>query len=80
MKAFIFDLDGTLVDTKEDMMDAGNLAFQQLEWQVRLEGFNGLHVAVQHSLLNFSTWSGLLVWEGERAASMMPWLEERERP
>ncbi len=47
MRAFIFDLDGTLVDTKEDMMDAGNLAFQQLGWQVRLEGFQGLQVAVQ---------------------------------
>ena len=47
MKAFIFDLDGTLVDTKEDMMDAGNLAFWQLGWQVRLRGFSGLQIAVQ---------------------------------
>ncbi len=47
MGAFIFDLDGTLVDTKEDMMDAGNLAFQQLGWRVKLDGFLGLQVAVQ---------------------------------
>ena len=47
MSTFIFDLDGTLVDTKEDMMDAGNLAFQQLGWQVKLDGFLGFQVAVQ---------------------------------
>ena len=47
MSAFIFDLDGTLVDTKEDMMDAGNMAFQQLGWQVRLDGFLGFQIAVQ---------------------------------
>ena len=28
MKALVFDLDGTLVDTKHDMLDAGNLVFE----------------------------------------------------
>ena len=27
MKALVFDLDGTLVDTKYDMLEAGNLEF-----------------------------------------------------
>ncbi|MDC3092745.1 HAD hydrolase-like protein [Paracoccaceae bacterium] len=28
MKALVFDLDGTLVDTKNDMLDAANLLFE----------------------------------------------------
>ena len=28
MKALVFDLDGTLVDTKHDMLDAGNLVLK----------------------------------------------------
>ena len=40
MKAIVFDLDGTLVDTKYDMLDAGNLVFE-----VRV-GQQGLKVLV----------------------------------
>ena len=47
MQAFIFDLDGTLVDTKYDMKDAGNLVFESQGWSARLEGFNGLQTAIQ---------------------------------
>ena len=47
MKALVFDLDGTLVDTKYDMLDAGNLVFESLGWETRLEGFNGLQTAIQ---------------------------------
>ena len=47
MKALIFDLDGTLVDTKYDMLDAGNLVFENQGWTIRLEGFGGLQTAVQ---------------------------------
>ena len=32
MKALVFDLDGTLVDTKYDMLDAGNLVFENQGW------------------------------------------------
>ena len=39
MKALVFDLDGTLVDTKYDMLDAGNLVFESQGWKTRLEGF-----------------------------------------
>ncbi len=47
MKALVFDLDGTLVDTKYDMLDAGNLVFESQGWKARLEGFNGLQTAIQ---------------------------------
>ncbi|MDC3081013.1 HAD-IA family hydrolase [Paracoccaceae bacterium] len=47
MKALVFDLDGTLVDTKYDLLDAGNLVFESQEWKVRLEGFSGLKTAIQ---------------------------------
>ena len=47
MKALIFDLDGTLVDTKYDMLDAGNLVFEKQGWAVRLKGFSGLQTAIQ---------------------------------
>ena len=47
MKALIFDLDGTLVDTKHDMLDAGNLVFENQGWTTRLEGFTGLQTAIQ---------------------------------
>ena len=30
MKAVVFDLDGTLVDTKYDMLDAGNLVSNKI--------------------------------------------------
>ena len=46
MKALVFDLDGTLVDTKHDMLDAGNLVFENQGWTTRLEGFSGLQTAV----------------------------------
>ena len=47
MKALVFDLDGTLVDTKYDMLDAGNLVFESESWKARLEGFSGLQIAIQ---------------------------------
>ena len=47
MKALVFDLDGTLVDTKHDMLDAGNLVFESQGWETRLKGFNGLQIAIQ---------------------------------
>ena len=47
MKALVFDLDGTLVDTKYDMFDAGNLVFESQGWKARLEGFSGLQIAIQ---------------------------------
>ena len=47
MKALVFDLDGTLVDTKHDMLDAGNLVFENQGWTTRLEGFFGLQTAIQ---------------------------------
>ena len=47
MKALVFDLDGTLVDTKYDMLDAGNLVFENQGWATRLKGFNGLQTAIQ---------------------------------
>ena len=47
MKALVFDLDGTLVDTKYDMLDAGNLVFESQGWATRLEGFSGLQTAIQ---------------------------------
>ncbi len=47
MKALVFDLDGTLVDTKHDMLDAGNLLFESQGWLTRLEGFSGLQTAIQ---------------------------------
>ena len=47
MKALVFDLDGTLVDTKYDMLDAGNLVFESQGWSARLEGFSGLQIAIQ---------------------------------
>ena len=47
MKALVFDLDGTLVDTKDDMLDAGNLVFESQGWETRLKGFSGLQTAIQ---------------------------------
>ena len=47
MKAIVFDLDGTLVDTKYDMLDAGNLVFESQGWSTRLKGFGGLQIAIQ---------------------------------
>ena len=47
MKALVFDLDGTLVDTKYDMLDAGNLVFESQGWEARLKGFSGLQTAIQ---------------------------------
>ena len=47
MKALVFDLDGTLVDTKYDMLDAGNLVFESQGWATRLKGFRGLQIAIQ---------------------------------
>ena len=47
MKALVFDLDGTLVDTRFDMRDAGNLVFESQGWSARLEGFDGLQTAIQ---------------------------------
>ena len=47
MKALVFDLDGTLVDTKYDMLEAGNLVFESQGWTTRLEGFIGLQTAIQ---------------------------------
>ena len=47
MKALVFDLDGTLVDTKHDMLDAGNLVFESQGWTTRLKGFSGLQIAIQ---------------------------------
>ncbi len=47
MKALVFDLDGTLVDTKYDMLDAGNLVFESQGWETRLKGFSGLQTAIQ---------------------------------
>ena len=47
MKALVFDLDGTLVDTKHDMFDAGNLLFENQGWTTRLKGFAGLQTAIQ---------------------------------
>ena len=47
MKALVFDLDGTLVDTKYDMLEAGNLVFESQGWTTRLEGFSGLQIAIQ---------------------------------
>ncbi len=47
MKALVFDLDGTLVDTKYDMLDAGNLVFESQGWSTRLNGFSGLQIAIQ---------------------------------
>ena len=67
MSAFIFDLDGTLIDTKEDMMDAGNMVFQELGWKVRLEGFLGFQIAVQggKSILRYGMKSEGLTIDGE---------------
>ena len=45
MKALVVDLDGTLVDTKYDMLEAGNLVFETQGWTPRLEGFRGLQTA-----------------------------------
>ena len=47
MKALVFDLDGTLVDTKYDMLEAGNLMFESQGWTTRLEGFSGMQTAIQ---------------------------------
>ena len=47
MKALVFDLDGTLVDTKYDMLEAGNLVFESQGWAIRLKGFSGLKTAIQ---------------------------------
>ena len=47
MRALVFDLDGTLVDTKYDMLDAGNLVFESQGWTARLKGFSGLQIAIQ---------------------------------
>ena len=47
MKALVFDLDGTLVDTKYDMLEAGNLVFESQGWATRLKGFSGLQTAIQ---------------------------------
>ena len=47
MRALVFDLDGTLVDTKYDMLDAGNLVFESQGWSARLKGFSGLQIAIQ---------------------------------
>ena len=37
MYTAIFDLDGTLVDTAIDLMNAGNSMYEELGWSVRLE-------------------------------------------
>ena len=47
MKALVFGLDGTLVDTKYDMLDAGNLVFKSQGWKARLKGLSGLQIAIQ---------------------------------
>jgi len=47
MKALVFDLDGTLVDTKYDMLEAGNLLFESQGWTTKLTGFSGLQTAIQ---------------------------------
>ena len=47
MKALVFDLDGTLVDTKYDLLDAGNFLFESQGWATRLKGFSGLQIAIQ---------------------------------
>ena len=47
MEALVFDLDGTLVDTKYDMLNAGNLFFESQGWTTKLEGFSGLQIAIQ---------------------------------
>ncbi len=47
MKALVFDLDGTLVDTKYDMLEAGNLVYESQGWATRLKGFSGLQTAIQ---------------------------------
>ena len=47
MKALVFDLDGTLVDTKYDMLHAGNLVFESQGWKAKLKGFSGLQTAIQ---------------------------------
>ena len=47
MRALVFDLDGTLVDTKYDLLDAGNLMFESQGWSTRLKGFSGLQIAIQ---------------------------------
>ena len=47
MKALVFDLDGTLVDTKHDLLEAGNLVFESQGWATRLDGFSGLQTAIQ---------------------------------
>ena len=55
MKALVFDLDGTLVDTKYDMLEAGNLVFESQGWATRLEGFSGMQTAIQggRSILSY---------------------------
>ena len=47
MRALVFDLDGTLVDTKYDLLEAGNLVFESQGWATRLKGFSGLQTAIQ---------------------------------
>ena len=37
MKTVIFDLDGTLVDTYQDLLKAGNLFYETKNWKVRLD-------------------------------------------
>ena len=37
MYTVIFDLDGTLVDTRKDLMSAGNATYADLNWTVRLK-------------------------------------------
>ena len=55
MKALVFDLDGTLVDTKHDMLDAGNLVFESQGWKTRLKGFSGLQTATTRKS-NITVW------------------------
>ena len=49
----IFDLDGTLVDTMQDLRIAGNLTYQELGWKVRLNSdfHNGIAISGGRSMI-----------------------------